>query len=279
MPWPARHRVQLGFVLGATDGSIARVATPPDADRRRVRRLAARRRAVSRRRRVAVLAVVALTALVALWRSGGPATVHRTPAASRHAVATQASPSHSVSARPGPSPGSLPQTRAYPSQTGALFKSLMAALWRGVDTGSLAAALPAFFPQAAYVQLKAISSASSDWTNRLVHDYGLDIASAHALLGRDAPKARLIGVAVTESYGHWIVPGICYNRIGYYEVPNARVVYREDGQVRSFGIASMISWRGEWYVVHFGAILRSTDSGTVDDPTVGPGTSLYSGTC
>jgi hypothetical protein len=56
-------------------------------------------------------------------------------------------------------------------------------------------------------------------------------------------------------------------------------VYREDGQVRSFGIASMISWRGVWYVVHLGAILRASDSGTVDDASVGAGTSLYSGTC
>src|ERR1039457_282448 len=151
VPWPAHHRVQFGFVLGATDVSIARVATPPDADRRRVRRLAARRPAVSRRRRVAVLAVAALTALVALWRSGGPATVHHTPAASRaRAVATQASPSPSVPARPGPSPGSLPQTRAYPSQTGALFKSLMAALWRGVDTGSPPPGATTVFPPAAH---------------------------------------------------------------------------------------------------------------------------------
>lgn len=155
----------------------------------------------------------------------------------------------------------------------------MAALWAGVVNNSLTRALPAFFPKAAYIQLKAITSASSDWTGRLVHDYSLDIASANALLGRGAGTATLIGVEVPESYGHWIAPGVCYNRIGYYEVPNARVVYREDGEVRSFGIASMISWRGVWYVVHFGAILRSTDAGMVDDPSIGRGTSAYSGTC
>jgi hypothetical protein len=57
------------------------------------------------------------------------------------------------------------------------------------------------------------------------------------------------------------------------------VVYRQAGQVRSFGIASMISWRGVWYVVHLGAILRPTASGTVDEPASGEGTSAYSGTC
>jgi hypothetical protein len=155
----------------------------------------------------------------------------------------------------------------------------MASLWAGVVSNSLAAALPAFFPKAAYVQLKAIASASSDWTDRLVHDFTLDIASAHALLGRDATSARLITGDVPESYGHWIMPGVCSNRLGYYEMPNARLVYREAGQIRSFGIASMISWRGVWYVVHFGAILRSTDTGMVDDPAIGPGTSAYSSTC
>jgi hypothetical protein len=76
-----------------------------------------------------------------------------------------------------------------------------------------------------------------------------------------------------------VPPGVCYNSVGYYEMPNARVVYRAHGQVRSFGIASLISWRGVWYVVHFGAILRSADVGEVDDPASGPGVSTYSGTC
>jgi hypothetical protein len=178
-----------------------------------------------------------------------------------------------------PSPGSLPQTHAYPSGTSAQFRALMASLWGGVAHDSLAQALPAFFPEKAYVQLKAIVAAGSDWSDRLVHDYGLDLTAAHRLLGRDAGRARLLAVNVVSSYGHWISPGVCDNGIGYYEMPNARVVYREDGQVHSFGIASMISWRGVWYVVHFGAILRATDAGTVDAPAGGPGVSAYSGTC
>ena len=41
----------------------------------------------------------------------------------------------------------------------------------------------------------------------------------------------------------------------------------------------MISWRGVWYVVHLGAILRSGESGMVDEPSSGAGVSTYSGTC
>ena len=77
----------------------------------------------------------------------------------------------------------------------------MASLWTGVAHDSLTPALPAFFPKGAYVQLKAIAAASSDWTDRLVHDYGLDIAAAHALLGANAAHARLIGVNVPATTG------------------------------------------------------------------------------
>jgi hypothetical protein len=152
----------------------------------------------------------------------------------------------------------------------------MAALWAGVVHDSTSRAMPAFFPKAAYLQVKAIPDAAADYENRLVHGFTLDIRAAHALLGAGASSARLVAVRVPQGYAHWVDPGACYNRIGYYEVPNARVVYSEHGQLRSFGIASMISWRGVWYVVHFGAVL---ESGVVDAPAVGPGASIDTGTC
>jgi len=155
----------------------------------------------------------------------------------------------------------------------------MAALWRGIVQGSSVAALPAFFPKGAYEQLKAIGAAGSDWTNRLFHDYRLDIHAAHGLLGADASRARLLSVEVPPAFAHWVAPGVCANGIGYYETPNSRVVYLLGGRVRSLGIASLISWRGVWYVVHLGAILREGDQGIVDEPASGRGTPAYSGTC
>ena len=155
----------------------------------------------------------------------------------------------------------------------------MASLWAGIAHSSANVALPAFFPKQAYVQLKAIASAESDWSGRLVHDYALDIAAAHALLGANASSAQFVAVNVQSSYGHWVPPGVCANGIGYYEMPGARLVYRQRGQIRSFGIASMISWRGVWYVVHLGAILRPDGGGVVDDASTGAGASAPSSTC
>jgi hypothetical protein len=155
----------------------------------------------------------------------------------------------------------------------------MAALWRGVQTGSLAAGLPAFFPEAAYTQVKTYGDPAADWRDRLARNYGLDLRAARALLGPNPDRVRLLRVVVPASYSHWVDPGACYNRVGYYQVPNARVVYRQGDEVRSFGIASMISWRGVWYVVHMGMVGRTTIGGVVDDPSSGAGSSAPSLTC
>lgn len=178
-----------------------------------------------------------------------------------------------------PDPGRLPQTTQLPSAATPTFKAEMSDLWRAIQLGTLGPALPAFFPEAAYVQVKAIANAQSDYRYRLIADYALDIQAAHALLGSDPRAARLVRVIVPQSYAHWVDPNACYNRYGYYEVPNSRVVYRAAGQLRSFGIASMISWRGVWYVVHLGAVLRSSAAGVVDDPSSGTGVSAPSSTC
>jgi hypothetical protein len=235
-----------------------------------------------------VLALAAVAAVLLSGGSGGARPHHNGAHGQRArdgrgtASAPSASPraerpvQHATSITP---PGKLPQTHAFPSGSSKEFKHEIASLWSGIRTDSPGEALAAFFPRDAYVRLKAIPSAGSDWSGRLVHEYDLDIAAAHRQLGAGAARAQLIAVDVPSSYGHWVPPGVCYNDVGYYEVPNARVVYLEGGQVRSFGIASMISWRGRWYVVHLGAVLRNADVGVVDEPASGRGTSAYSSTC
>jgi hypothetical protein len=181
--------------------------------------------------------------------------------------------------RARPNPGALPQTEQLPSAHTATFHAEMRALWSAIRTGSPNAGLPAFFPEAAYAQVKAIADPAADWQDRLVADYTLDLGAAHALLGADARHARLIDVEVPAAYAHWVPPNVCYNSVGYYEVPNSRVVYDEAGETRSLGIASMISWRGVWYVIHLGAVLRDAAAGVVDDPSAGAGTPVPSSTC
>jgi hypothetical protein len=285
---------------GTPAGAGASLSTAQLAARRERARLVRRRRLVALLLLAGFVAAVAAVALV----SGGSSGARRTKTAAATATATAtataahsaqgeataaAAPGNATAAAPtstastastaAPAPGSLPQTHAFPSADSASFKLRMAALWAGVSSGSVSAALPAFFPRAAYVQVKEEYAPGADWTDRLVHDYSLDLASAHELLGGAGPGAQLIGVQAVSGYGHWVPPGVCSNRVGYYEMPNARVVYRQNGHVASFGIASMISWRGEWYVVHLGAVVRESDSGIVLEPSSGAGTSAPSSTC
>jgi hypothetical protein len=242
-----------------------------------------RRRTVIGAGVVALLAVVAATTVFATLPSG-PVQRHPSVAEGHRLPAPPAPSSTSTTATTSTTtttdPGTQPQTDQFPPANTPQFATEMTALWQVVISGSVAPALPSFFPRTAYVQLKTgIANPAGDWQNRLVADFGLDLQAAHALLGPDAASASFQGVSVPEQYGHWIAPGVCANGIGYYEVANARVVYTVGGQTRSFGIASLISWRGTWYVVHLGAILRSSASGTVDDPEIGPGTSEPSHTC
>jgi hypothetical protein len=232
---------------------------------------------------VAVLAVAVAATVVALTRTSAPST-GAPPGAGAGTTTTTTAAAAATTTTVDPTtttvdPGSLPQTDAFPSTADPTFAARMDDLWAGVQAGATTPALPAFFPESAYVSLKAEGDPSADYTERLLGEYGEDLLAAHALLGADPAAATLVGVDVDQAYGHWVPPGTCANGIGYFEVPNARVVYSVAGQTRSFGIASMISWRGQWYVVHLGSVLRSGSGGEVDDPEAGPGAPTPSSTC
>jgi hypothetical protein len=209
--------------------------------------------------------------------SSPPAARVTSPPPSQPAGPPPSQPAGSPTALPvAPGAGALPQTRALPSTDSAAFRAAMQDLWLAVTTGKPNLALPAFFPRAAYQKLKAIYDPTADWDDRLWYDFTLDVGAAHRMVD---PDARLVRVIVAGDDAAWVYPGICDNSIGYWHVSGARVVYREHGQERSFGIASLISWRGVWYVVHLGAVLRSVVTGIVDQPAAGPGVPGPAGGC
>lgn len=239
------------------------------------------------RRRLARALIAAVSVLAA--GCGGSAGSPGAAASTRHPVAsTPATPESSSPATPGPSsspswiavplpPASLHQTRTLPSAHTAVFNAEMTDLWAAIATGRPLLALHSFFPLTAYTQVKAISDPAADWHSRLFGDFRLDVAAAHRFLGR-AP-ATLVQVIAPSSLAAWIDPGACYNSVGYWHLPGARIVYRQRGQIRSIGIASLISWRGRWYVVHFGTVLRNGAYGVVDRPAAGAGVPGPPGGC
>ena len=214
------------------------------------------------------------TAKASAAGTGSPSAKSASPTAS---MTPRAAASASPSARPvAPGAGGLPQTPAFPGTRTAAFDNAMADLWLAVTTGNPRSGRPGFFPLAAYKQVKAEPYPAADWQYRLWDDFVLDVRAAHRLVGSGA---RLDRVVVPMSYAAWVYPGACHNKIGYWHVPGARVVYRVHGRERSFGIASLISWRGVWYVVHLGAVQRTVMTGIVYQPAAGPGVPGPPGGC
>jgi hypothetical protein len=145
----------------------------------------------------------------------------------------------------------LPQTDARPTTTSASFQARMELVARAIATGDADLALPAFFPEVAYAQVKDIPKPERDWAARLVRAFRRDIAEYHQKLGPSAPKATFAGVKVAEARAKFMKPGSEGNRVGYYRVLRSTLTFRlPSGEERSLELTSMISWRGEWYVVH-----------------------------
>lgn len=170
-----------------------------------------------------------------------------TSAASTTTLATSAPPTTI-------DPGTLPQTDAKPTTDGAQFKSSVLALWRAIVQDDSSQGEAFFFPLSAYRQVKALSDPDSDYRNRLLANYAADIRSLHQQLGADAAKATLVGIDVPESAAEWITPGVESNKGSYWRVYGTRIRYSANGVQGTMPVTSLISWRGEWYVVHLGPI-------------------------
>ncbi|MBU6495829.1 MAG: hypothetical protein KGR42_05365 [Acidobacteria bacterium] len=138
----------------------------------------------------------------------------------------------------------------------------------------------AFFPEGPYVAMKTglLPSPNLDWTDRLWAFYQLDVASAHHFLALHGP-VHYAGYRVTASSISWIPPRDCENLFGYWHLPGVRLEFRGPRGVVSFLVASLISWRGQWYVVHLGPNPRALDAGEVDAPLLGAGLPGPAGGC
>lgn len=146
----------------------------------------------------------------------------------------------------------LPQTDARPSLESPVFQRRIAALANSIRSGDAEPALDAFFPVVAYQQVKDVAKPERDHKFRLIANFKRDIAEYHrALGGADAAAAKFEGVTVPEKDARWMAPGSEGNKLGYFRVLRSRLRFTlPSGRSRDFELTSMISWRGEWYVVH-----------------------------
>jgi hypothetical protein len=203
-----------------------------------------------------VLGVAATGGTVALVAGSGGRGPHREAAAPR---AGSPSPTTAVSSTVAPppttvDPGSLPQTPEKPTTTGSAFSARVDALWKAIATDDTSLAMPFFFPLGAYLQVKDLSNPTQDYQQRLVANYVADIHTLHSQLGANAATASFSGIDVPDAQAQWILPGVEFNKGSYWRVYGTTLRYTSGGVARTFTVSSLISWRGEWYVVHLGLI-------------------------
>jgi hypothetical protein len=145
----------------------------------------------------------------------------------------------------------LPQTEEEPSIGTERFRARIELVAGAILADDPGAATPAFFPVIAYRMVKAIQDPDRDWKLRLLANFGRDVHEYRRRLGREATTAHFAGIDVPQDRARWMKPGSEGNKLGYYRVLHSQLRFTlSSGREQSFELTSMISWRGEWYVVH-----------------------------
>jgi hypothetical protein len=176
-------------------------------------------------------------------------------------------------------PGRLAPTKSEPAFAPVLNQR-MESLWRAILANDPARARSYFFPRTAYLRMKTgqIANPNADYANRLIALFDLDVTAYHQRLTSVGTPTD-VHVTYNVRDAAWIAPGHCENLIGYWHLPGVRFVYRHGSRTWSVAVASLISWRGVWYVVHLGPNPRAANVGTLDDFRSGPGVPGPPGGC
>ena len=165
-------------------------------------------------------------------------------------------PAAASSAAPG---SDLPQTHDKPRSDTPAFLAGVRSLFDAIAHDDPARAEAFFFPVGAYKQVKDVRNPERDWRFRLLAEYNEDIHAYAKDLGKGREDASFVRLELNEPTARWVDPGEEWNKVGYYRVYNAQIVYSLRGKEKRLIIKSMISWRGEWYCVHLKAIARKKD--------------------
>lgn len=145
----------------------------------------------------------------------------------------------------------LGQTDEPPSITSPAFQERLGLLFRAIVTDDPALAEPAFFPKVAYEQVKDIKNPGADWKSRLLRAFSRNIHEYHDDLGADPAACRLLGIEVDDKRIKVMARGKEGNKLPYHRVTRSKIRWADaSGKERAFELTSLISWRGEWFVVH-----------------------------
>jgi hypothetical protein len=110
---------------------------------------------------------------------------------------------------------------------------------------------PAFFPVLAYEQVKAIAAPARDHKFRLLAAFHRNVHEYHRKVQQLPRPLKLVTIEPPVQKAQWMKPGSEGNKLGYYRLLRSHLqMVDAAGTAHRLPITSMISWRGEWYVVH-----------------------------
>lgn len=145
----------------------------------------------------------------------------------------------------------LSQTDVRPSVDSPAFQERLSLVFRAIVADDPTLAEPAFFPKIAYEQVKDIKDAGADWKSRLLKAFARNIHEYHKELGDDPAGCKLLGIEVDEKRVKVMERGKEGNKLPYHRVTRSKIRWADaSGKEKTFELTSLISWRGEWFVVH-----------------------------
>jgi len=145
----------------------------------------------------------------------------------------------------------LDQTKDRPSTTSPAFEARMQLLWKAIVKNDPTIADAVFFPVVAYEKVKDIKKPAADHKSRLLKAFARNIKEYHDDIGPDPDKTKLLGIDVDEKRVKWMEPGKEGNKLGYFRVTRNKIRYANAaGEEKTLELTSLISWRGEWFIVH-----------------------------
>lgn len=120
-------------------------------------------------------------------------------------------------------------------------------LWDAIVHDDPARAAGVFFPREPFLSIKAMRDPGR-YYDRLRARFELDI---HALHDKTPGIARAEFVRFELARrGGYVVPGEEGNRLPYWASRHSRLMYRVDGELRSFEVRVLIAWESAWFVIH-----------------------------
>jgi hypothetical protein len=126
-------------------------------------------------------------------------------------------------------------------------------LLTALEKGTFAEVKDLFFPEPAFLQLKAIAK-PADYYGQLVKWYEQDFVREQA---RFKGRGPLLFKTMKGGSCKWKAPGTEANRIPYWSCYRRKIELTAAGQNETLEIRALINWGRQWYITHLGPIPKT----------------------